>query len=83
MSVLVPFKNQLPTLLTKIIRNVPESKSFGVLMKDFCRIILRLRKLGVLGVEDVPLYKELNEDSFYSLRDPIRQRVGEHACHDS
>ena len=56
MSVLVPFKSQLPALLTKIIRNVPESKLFGVLMKDFCRIILRLRKLGVLGVEDMPLY---------------------------
>ena len=78
----VPFKDQLPTLLTKIIRNVPESKSFGELMKDFCRVILRLRKLGVLGGEDVPLYKELNEDSFYYLRDPIRQRVGEDACSD-
>ncbi len=43
-------------------------------MKDFCRVVLRLKKVGLCVA---PLYGGLTDEVFCALRDVVRQRVGE------
>ena len=50
-----------------------ESAAFGTLMKDFCRVVLRLKKVGL---HVAPLYGGLTDEVFCALRDAVRQRVG-------